>query len=300
MESRFLFWEEVDGNPTFIPPLLYTIIFNSMGGSAIEDKQIQDGHNLTPPTDPEKTGHDFGGWYTEMACTTAWIFSTAITENMELFAKWNPHSFTVKFYSEGDELTALELENVAYDSKILAPETPSNLDNTLKFAGWYTDGVNFAGSTSWDFTTNTVTENIELHALWISKSVFNVIFNTNGGTLVDNPTCYENDRVAERITTKDGYNFVGWYTDEQCTQLYNFSTPVTDDLVLWAKWSIIPTEPVTPTDPNTPTGDNSTTTDQSSKNTPMIIGGVVALIALLIGVIASIIIVCKVRKRESD
>jgi len=37
--------------------------------------------------------------------------------------------------------------------------------------------------------------------------------------------------------TRDGYTFGGWYTDEVCTQAYDFSTPVTADLTLYAKWT---------------------------------------------------------------
>ena len=37
--------------------------------------------------------------------------------------------------------------------------------------------------------------------------------------------------------TRDGYTFGGWFTDEACTQAYDFSTPVTADLTLYAKWT---------------------------------------------------------------
>jgi uncharacterized repeat protein (TIGR02543 family) len=300
-EGEFAYWDTEDFTveQTFIPPSewsYFSVAFNSMGGTEIENASVRIGKTITKPTDPEKTGHDFGGWYTEQSCATPWIFSTAITENMELFAKWIPHLFTVKFYSEGDELTDLELENVAYNSKILKPVF-ANGDENLKIAGWYTDGVNFAGSTAWDFTTNTVTENIELHALWIVKALCSITFNTNGGTPVDNPTCLEDDRVAERITTKDGYIFLGWYTDEQCTNQFNFQTPITADLELWAKWSIIPTEPVTPTDPNTPTNQTTTGEQSDKNNTPMIIGAIIAVISLLIGAGISTYIFLK-RKKE--
>lgn len=36
--------------------------------------------------------------------------------------------------------------------------------------------------------------------------------------------------------TYDGYTFLAWYTDEALTQEYDFSTPVTGDLTLYAGW----------------------------------------------------------------
>ncbi len=36
---------------------------------------------------------------------------------------------------------------------------------------------------------------------------------------------------------KYGYSFGGWFTDEACTQGYDFNTPVKDNVILYAKWS---------------------------------------------------------------
>ncbi len=36
--------------------------------------------------------------------------------------------------------------------------------------------------------------------------------------------------------SKEGYVFGGWFTDEACTGAYDFDTPVTADLILYARW----------------------------------------------------------------
>ena len=36
--------------------------------------------------------------------------------------------------------------------------------------------------------------------------------------------------------TREGYTFAGWYTDEACTEAYDFSAAVTADMTLYAKW----------------------------------------------------------------
>lgn len=38
--------------------------------------------------------------------------------------------------------------------------------------------------------------------------------------------------------TKDGYDFTGWYTDEACTQAYDFTKSVTEDITLYAGWTV--------------------------------------------------------------
>lgn len=46
-----------------------------------------------------------------------------------------------------------------------------------------------------------------------------------------------NSTVKEFVPAKDGYAFEGWYTDKDLTVRYNFSTAVTKDINLYAKWN---------------------------------------------------------------
>lgn len=63
-----------------------------------------------------------------------------------------------------------------------------------------------------------------------------VSFETGEGSKVDFQTTADGKLVKPADPTRDGYTFGGWYTDEACTQAYDFSTPVTADLTLYAKW----------------------------------------------------------------
>ena len=49
----------------------------------------------------------------------------------------------------------------------------------------------------------------------------------------------EHGKKAKRPAspTADGYTFGGWYTDKACKETYDFTTPVTADLTLYAKWT---------------------------------------------------------------
>lgn len=64
-----------------------------------------------------------------------------------------------------------------------------------------------------------------------------VSFETGEGSKVDSQTTADGKLVKPADPTRDGYTFAGWYTDEACTQAYDFSTPVTADLTLHAKWT---------------------------------------------------------------
>ena len=64
-----------------------------------------------------------------------------------------------------------------------------------------------------------------------------VSFNAGEGSKVDFQTTTANGSVAKPADpTREGYTFAGWYTDEACTEAYDFSVAVTADMTLYAKW----------------------------------------------------------------
>ena len=71
----------------------WTVAFNSNGGSACDTKFVAtaDG-KLVKPVDPTRDGYTFGGWYTDEACTRAYDFSTPVTADLTLYAKWTKNA----------------------------------------------------------------------------------------------------------------------------------------------------------------------------------------------------------------
>lgn len=68
----------------------WLVSFNSMGGSAVQSQSVADGEKATEPTAPTKDGYTFDGWYSDLALTTAWDFSTdVVTSDVMLYAKWS-------------------------------------------------------------------------------------------------------------------------------------------------------------------------------------------------------------------
>ena len=82
-----------------VTPVSYTVTFDANGhGTAPAAQTIESGKTATKPDGPTETGWTFGGWYTEAACTTAFDFSTPITGNITLYAKWTEESVTPVTY----------------------------------------------------------------------------------------------------------------------------------------------------------------------------------------------------------
>ena len=71
-----------------------------------------------------------------------------------------------------------------------------------------------------------------------SKETYTVTFNY--GDERESETFYytSGDTVARNRPTREGYEFVGWCTDRTLTDFYDFSSPIANNVNLYAKWSI--------------------------------------------------------------
>ena len=65
-----------------------------------------------------------------------------------------------------------------------------------------------------------------------------ILFESNGGSSVNSQTVKKGEKVTRPTEpTKSGYSFGGWYTDSECTSMYNFDNIVTGGMTLYAKWT---------------------------------------------------------------
>ncbi|HCX63817.1 MAG TPA: hypothetical protein DHN33_01220, partial [Eubacteriaceae bacterium] len=70
-------------------PSVYTVTFDSNGGSAVDAQMIEEGALITKPSDPTRSGYGFAGWYKEDTFDTVWDFNNdVVTADITLYAKW--------------------------------------------------------------------------------------------------------------------------------------------------------------------------------------------------------------------
>ena len=86
---------KVGVSPDLIKPANPTVTFDFDNGTEAENKQVENGEKVTPPTAPTKNGYIFAGWYTKdknenWAENQFDFINTAIMDNMTLYAKWTP------------------------------------------------------------------------------------------------------------------------------------------------------------------------------------------------------------------
>ena len=68
---------------------VYTVSFNTLGGSEIASQSVEYGNKATQPEDPTFDGHRFVGWSTSQNEVIEADFEQAITGNTVYFAVWN-------------------------------------------------------------------------------------------------------------------------------------------------------------------------------------------------------------------
>ena len=68
---------------------VYTVSFNTLGGSVVESQSVEYGSKATMPEAPTFEGHRFVGWSTSENDVKEVDFEKAITGNTEYFAVWN-------------------------------------------------------------------------------------------------------------------------------------------------------------------------------------------------------------------
>lgn len=71
-----------------------------------------------------------------------------------------------------------------------------------------------------------------------NDKIWTVTFVSNGGTDIE-PVNVKNSETIKLPSepTKADATFIGWYTDEELTQEFDPSTPITSNITLYAKWS---------------------------------------------------------------
>ena len=151
-----------------------TIIFDTNGGSQIDNQIVYRNYPIQRPSNPSKFNYTFENWYSEnRKFETPWNFNNIPVTDIILYANWTPvYSFTVTFDKNGGDTDANPaFITVTPGTLITPPGIPPTKDG-YGFAGWYREA---SCITEWNFSADIVTENITLYARWMFNCVIVIL-----------------------------------------------------------------------------------------------------------------------------
>ena len=206
--------------------------FTADGTTFAQPQTINRGEKFTKPAEPPKENHTFAGWYNgdEKEKFDFDADTTNAPNVLNLVAKWDINKYTVQFVSDHGSFADQTIEHgkLIDTGKLTIPEVEG-----YTFDGWYT--TNDTHSTEFDFT-QPIKSNTTVYAKWTAKD-YEVSFVTEHGKAPTSQNVpYNGTATDPGKLTEEGYTFVGWYADHTCTTEFKFSTPITGDTKVYAKW----------------------------------------------------------------
>ena len=177
---------------------LYTVTFNSDGGSDVASRLIENGTRMGTPDYPKREGYVFKGWRLPGSDTNFDFYNTPITDNITLIAQWK-QTYTVTFDTNGgSEVASKQIE---IQNRVPKPEDPTK--EGYYFLGWLKDENYFY------FDDTEYDSNITLSAQWSeyygtkapteAKEVGDIVF-SDGSAIpyADFKTLYSSVRNARK------------------------------------------------------------------------------------------------------
>lgn len=216
---------------------------NHKGGTTSKIKQKFDAKYILP-TNPERTGYVFLGWFTESdnnsgdKIESGDIVKVPKEQDDErevqktLYAHWEAIIYRVSFDSNGG--SAIESINVTYDD--IKENLPVPTFEGYKFEGWYTEREGGSKKETIEKTLNDMT----LYAHW-TRIKYTISFDANyeGGKVIEKEEEYGNKYILPDEPSRKGYTFSGWWTDASTGSEITSETTVdvTEDVTLYAHWT---------------------------------------------------------------
>lgn len=93
---------EGDEGETPVPPVTYTVTFETNGGSAVKAVTVNEGDAITPAPETTLEGYEFDGWYfsADLSDDALVTFPYTPADNITLYAKWSKILTAADLYNE--------------------------------------------------------------------------------------------------------------------------------------------------------------------------------------------------------
>ena len=229
----------------------HTLTFETNGGSAINPVTVRHGNAVARPADPTKDKYTFIGWYADPEFTEEYDFATVLEADKTIYAKFELTSTPIgDIYVRYDVLHIKQLPDGTYDlANAEVEHLSAKKDTTVTaVAKNYSATHHFFNSKLGTLTGTAIQPymGVDGKPVYTILSVYydldfhTLTFDTMGGSKIAPETVRHGLTVAKpKDPVNGGYIFDGWYTDKTFRHRYDFSTPLTEDITIYAKWFLV-------------------------------------------------------------
>lgn len=181
---------------------LYTVTFDTQGGTPIESIEVYDGEKISIDLATEKNGYDLKRWTYK---NKSWDFNkNTVQSDMTLMANWDTIKYTISYDLNGGYFDGFYPTSYTIEDEI----TLSNPLKTLGiFSGWFSQNDTYV-----DEISKGTTGNIHLSARWIDNLVTISNDESRGSIEVRAATKTGNTITVINKPVDNKYHlFNGWY-----------------------------------------------------------------------------------------
>ena len=230
----------------------HTLTFETNGGSAINPVTVRHGNAVARPADPTKDKYTFIGWYADPEFTEEYDFATVLEADKTIYAKFELTSTPIgDIYVRYDVLHIKQLPDGTYDLanaevEHLSAKKDSTVTAVIKdYRATHHVNVNrtlskLTGTAIQPYMGVDGKPVYTILSVYYDLDFHTLTFDTMGGSKIAPETVRHGLTVAKpKDPVNGGYIFDGWYTDKTFRHRYDFSTPLTQDTTIYAKWFLI-------------------------------------------------------------
>ena len=227
---------------------VFTITFDSNGGSSVEPVDVVKDSKIEKPENPTKSGYTFKGWYKDAALETEWDFDKdVVTADITLYAKWEtkdpdrPTYFKVEYNANGGEGEVPKSE-LHFSGEFVTVKSSELSKNGYIFKGWCDSFTQQTYLPDEEFRMPN--RNVCLTAVWEESSPPTPGKEVTVTFVVDNAFYGEskthiNTSLGESMQpdpVKEGYDFAGWYTEDD--QVFTADSIVKGNMTVYADFKL--------------------------------------------------------------
>lgn len=216
--------------------ITYNFYLNEGDKTPYYSQIIKNNESLDVPATPEKEGYKFDGWYNGDEPFTTFgtpISVTADSTDVNLYAKFVPVCYVYFMDGTGSDARIIATE-------MLTPEGSLSSEDFDRAALLVPVGAEQAviGWTKDDEQVGEVSY-VEGGSIYLYPIIANghwITFDSKGGSYVE-PQFVTDTTKKPTPPAKPGYDFAGWYTNEETNNEFEFGNILSNNLTLYAKWT---------------------------------------------------------------